>query len=642
MTVSASDFLRHLHYLPPEGRRAVEYAIEKATQYHEGQFRGTGQPYITHPLAVADYLTRLEADVPTLSAALLHDVVEDECASEEEIEKEFGLEIARLVAGVTKLTKIHYEGRRGERQVASLRKLLLSASDDLRVIVIKLADRWHNIETIGGLRPDKQMRVANETLDIYVPFAKLMGLYALKSRFEDICFPIALPDDAVRWQSEVERIRSSVESERQAFIARIDAETATTVCPDIVRTTDYELYTKCQGNIDRLKNTQSIDSVVLVVDSNTTSSCYEVLGQVHSKYPVRALSFKDYISVPQPNGYRALHTTIFLSKSHELLLRIQTKAMFDFVQNRKMSSWLSDASPLSRTLSSLTQLPFHHDQFLSDLKTNVLADRMNIFTTAGDVVSLPQGATGIDLAFAINPDTIKYLAAVRVNGEVREVTTSLFDGDTVEPVLYDDENPAMRTTWVEKARSVEAREALKENLSSMPIDQQSAEGYSVLTLECRKRALPLWWLMHLSRLQHQLAMNLAQPSFRDVLSRIGTGEILVSRVADVYRDILSVSPTLLQKFLKLFLLMPRSRQLHSDTHMVTLELRAVDRKGLIYDISRCIAERDINIADFRVYALPPKDALYRMRVEFDKFHDYSNLFDSLLEIPSVKEVKRTR
>lgn len=642
MIATEADLLRHIHYLSPAGRSLVERTLKAARQLHDGQLRDSGIPFVTHPIAVADYLAHLEADEHTLAAALLHDVIEDERSTLERVSEEFGDEVAKLVDAVTKLTKLHYEGRRGERQVASLRKMLLVASEDLRVILIKLADRWHNVETLDGLRPDKQVRVANETLDIYVPFARLVGLYELKGRFEEVCFPLAMPEESAAWHHEIESIRASLEAERQAFIGRIDAETRQYVMPRLTRMTDYEVFTKLQGNLSRLHDTKNIDSVLLIVDTQEPTSCYDVLGEVHMRYPVRAFSFKDYISVPQPNGYHALHTTIFLSRNHQLLLRIQTKEMYEYTTKRKMSSWMKNGgdSSFSSVLASLSRMPFEQNQFLSDLKSNVLAGRINIFTTSGEVLNLPMDATGIDFAFALNPDHIVYLAGIRINGDAREATAILKEGDTVELVLLDAANPALRGRWAEKTKSVEAREALRENLSQSPREHQEGEGKSILELECRKRALPTWWLFHLTALQRQLAAALQAPSFSDLLVGIGNGQILVSRVLEAYKQILVLSPTLFQKLLKVLHLLPKARVVNSQATIIKFEVYAQDRKGLLYDITKCIAERDINIAKLGVYAIPPNDSLYKVTVEVEKFEEFSDLFDALLQIPSVKTILR--
>ncbi len=641
MIISDAEFLRHIQYLTPDGRAFVVTALRRAHEYHSGQMRDSGLPFVTHPIAVADYLARLEADPAAIAAALLHDAVEDERASFEAIEQEFGSDVRKLVDGVTKLSKLEYEGRGAERQTASLRKLLLIASDDLRVILIKLADRWHNIETISGIRPDKQIRITNETLDIYVPFARLAGLYNLKERFEEICFPIALPDESRIWHTAIADIRETISKERHEFIRTIDNDTAQHVVPKLVLATDYEVFQKLQGNISRVSDSQNLDSVVLIIDHDDPKYCYEVLGEVHMKYPVRGLLFKDYISTPQPNGYRALHTTIFLSRNHQVLLRIQTRAMYEFSTKRKMSSWATTGDThFATVLASLSKSPSNQEQFLSDLRSNVLAGRINVFTTSGEVINLPKDATGIDFAFALNPDHVGYLGGIRLNGEMREATVVLNEGDTVEPVLFDANSPAIRAQWLEKAKSVEAREALKENLSADPRERQHRTGRILIEQECRKRALPVWWLFHLGALQTQISKAVGSASFEDVLVHVGRGTLPVHKIVDAYKNALIIAPTWTQKVLKMMNLLPRERVINKQATIVDLEIVAEDRKGLIYDITKRIAERDINISQFGVFALPPNDALYKVTLEFAKFDEFSDLYDSFLEIPNVKRVLR--
>ncbi len=640
MTVSEADFLRHIEYLSLDDRNFVEKALRRATELHSGQTRDSGIPYITHPIAVADYLSQLDADAHTLAASLLHDVVEDDRTSMSSLQEEFGPDVAKLVDAVTKLTKLHYEGVRGERQIASLRKMLLTASEDLRVLLIKLADRWHNTETIDGLRPDKQVRVAHETLDIYVPFARLVGLYDLKGRFEELCFPIAYPQECARWHDAILTTRLSLQNERELFLKRIDAETDAHVTPRLDQMTDYEIFRKLQGNIARLSDSQAIDSVVLIVNRPEDAACYSVLGSVHVRYPVRAYSFKDFISSPQPNGYRALHTTIFLAQNHQLRLRIQTQAMHEHTMKRKMSTWLSGDTHFSEVLASINRLPFEKEKFMSDLKSNVLAGRINVFTTSGEILNLPQDATGIDFAFALNPDNIAYLGGVRINGETREATATLREGDTVDIIIFDAASPAIRSQWMEKVKSIQAREVLRENISLTPRERQVSEGKSILEAECRKHALPMWWLFHLQSMQRRLASAQQQPSFEELLISIANGRTPLANVLESYRELLIVSPSIFLRILQFFHLLPRSRLLSQDSTVIKLEIYAQDRKGLIYDVTKVVAERNLNIAKFQVFAIPPNDALYKLTVEVEKFQEFSDLFDALLQIPSVKKILR--
>src|SRR3989344_1974895 len=225
MASTEQQLLGSICYLALREQEEVIKALQKAKEWHEGQTRDSGEPYVTHPIAVALYLAELGADKDTLITALFHDVIEDEQVTMDVLKADFGEAVAKLVDGVTKLSKVRYEGRRAERQVASLRKMLLTASDDLRVICIKLADRWHNVETIQGLQEDKQQRVANETLEIYVPFARLVGLWDLKTRMEEICFPLALPEESAAWHAAIADVRHKVEKERKEFVQHVNAET---------------------------------------------------------------------------------------------------------------------------------------------------------------------------------------------------------------------------------------------------------------------------------------------------------------------------------------------------------------------------------------------------------------------------------
>jgi len=644
MQVGRHAFVDSIRYLLAADRRVVERAVARAVQWHGPQKRESGEPYATHPIAVAQYLAGLEADRDTLIAALLHDVIEDHHADADTIRAEFGDTVSKLVESVTKLSLLRYEGDRTARQVASLRKMLLVASEDLRVILIKLADRWHNIETIASLAEDKQLRVAKETLDIYVPFARIMGLWDLKRRCEEICFPIACPEESAQWHAAVASARSALQPAREAFIRRINAETGKNITPQLMPMTDFELFQKFYGDLQRLEEAHNVDSVLIVISESVQPlDCYQLLGAIHLRYPVRSVLFRDYINAPLPNGYRGLHTTIFLARNHELRLRIQTQEMYEYVTKRKISTWIMDKdSDIHRSLSSLHHVAFDSAQYLSDLKQNVL-ERMSVFTTGGEIVRVPRGATGVDFAFALNPDMAMSMAGIRVNGELREATYELHDGDTVELVLLEKGEQEQRwRLWLETAKSADARESMKGELRRHPQEQQRQEGRNLLEFEARKRKLPLWPLFRWSHTQQRLASDFGVTSFDELLEQVGRGEFSVKQAIDAYRRILLQSPSLLHKILKFFRLLPRSRVLNKEADVIDLEIYAEDRQGLIFDITRRIVERKINIAKFSVFAIPPKDALYQMRLEVPHFEEFSKLFDALLQVPSVKTIIRKR
>ncbi len=638
------ELLKAIHYLSEGDRNAVEKALNQATEWHRGQFRESGDPYITHPIAIAIYLASYEAGKHTLIAALLHDVVEDDRATYKDVEKMFGETVAKIVNGVTKLTKLQYEGRRNERQLGSLRKMLLTANEDLRVILIKLADRWHNVTTIGSLKPDKQLRIARETLDIYVPFARLVGWWSLKRTFEEICFPLAYPKESQQWHDEITRVRKAVQKERESFVKRINSETKDEVVASLDLMTDYQVYSKLQGNIKRLDDAHSIDSVQIVLKkAKEELECYRVLGEIHSHYPAQSGSFRDYVNAPQPNGYRALHTTIFLAQNHRVRLRIQTEEMLEYASRRKLSEWAADRSnDVYKALGSLHAVSFDKEKYLTDLDQTVLKKRINVFTPTGEIITLPQGATGIDFAFTVNPDHMPYLAGIRVNGDLKEAAYVLNDGDTVALELVRNGGRQPKSMWIEKVKSIEVRENLKKSLKHRPKKERYEDGKRLFESECRKYKLPVGILFHLPSLQRHLAKEVKRPSFEIVLEQIGSGELSLSLVINEYKKILSSTPSLPLRVLQFFHLLPRSRVLNQGTHLIEIEVYALDRQGLIYEITKCFAERDINISLFKVYALPPQDALYTIRLEVKDFEDFSGLYDALLQVPTVKKVVRRR
>ncbi|MDD5469990.1 MAG: HD domain-containing protein [Candidatus Peribacteraceae bacterium] len=646
MTVDAAkkDFQRALHYLPDAEKKNVLRALVTAEKLHDGQSRTSGEPYIHHPIAVASYLAELEASQDVLIAALLHDAVEDEHTTFGDVSSQYGETIAKLVDGVTKLSKRRYEGRMAERQVASLRKMLLTAHEDLRVILIKLADRKHNIETIGALPQQKQERVAAETLDIYVPFARLVGLWELKERFETVCFPIVYPEESAKWHAIIEQKRSEVLQERLAFIQQINEKTTNNVHASMQQMTDYEIYTKMQGNIHLLDKVYNIDSAHLVVQSDSFLDCYHLLGEVHAQYPVHVGSFRDYISSPQANGYRALHTTIFLSQNHELRLRIQTQSMHEHASNRKIPSWLNEEQAnIYDALSGLHAAPLAgHEKYLQDLKASVLSRPIHVFTTSGDIFSLPKDATGVDFAFALNPGHMSYLAGIRINGELVEASHALQDGDTVDLVLLAEGESEQRTMWMEQVKSVEARERIRRSLRRSPKQQRRMQGRKLLEQEAQKWRMSLWPLEHIRPLQRQFAQALECTSYEEALEQIGTGTLPVRTAVEVYQDLVRKPRGIYVTLLKFLGLLPKTRILDKEAQVIDIEVYAADRPGLIYGISKCFAERHINIANFFVYAVPPEGALYKIRLEVKNFEEFSALYDALLQVPDVDKVVRVR
>ena len=468
MTNAKKRLLASIHHLSNSDKKKIEFAFDSAVELHKDQKRDSGEPYAFHPIEVAIYLANLEADCDTLIAALLHDTVEDGCTTLDAIEKDFGKTVTKLIDGVTKLEKIEYEGKPTERQIASLRKLLLTASEDLRVIFIKLADRWHNISTLSVLSTERQERIALETLEIYVPFARLFGLWELKIYFEARCFPIAYPKESKEWNSAINHLRTRTSNEYIDFVHRVNTETTDDVAVKVTEATDYELFQRYQGNLERMSDVDALDSVLLLLKNTNASSvdCYRVLGEIHKQYRVRVGMFRDFISIPKPNGYTALHTSIFLNKNRQMRLRIQTQDMYQYSNFRKLSSWLLESShDVFASLSMLHKADFDSDSYVQDLQETVL-ERINVFTTAGEIISLPINATGIDFAYTVSPNDLAYLSGILVNGILEPAIHTLKEGDIVEIVLAENGESILSSAWVGKAKSIDAKEGIKKSLKN--------------------------------------------------------------------------------------------------------------------------------------------------------------------------------
>lgn len=638
------DFMEACSYLSDADRTEVERALAQVKEWHAGQLRHSGEPFVVHPIATALFLAKLECDAPTLVAGLLHDVVEDGCATLEEVERRFGAEVCALVDAVTKLTKLHYEGRRNERQIASLQKMLLAAGDDLRVIIIKLADRLHNVETIAALPSDKRSRVARETLEIYVPFARMVGLWDVKRRFEEMCFPIAFPAEAREWGERITRRREELASERNRAIERIRGATAAPVEVRLTPMTEYELYWKFGGNPLRLRDAASMDSVqVLPEDPRADAgACYGILGDIHRHFRIHPTAFRDFVSQPLPNGYRALHTKVFLAHDHQVLLRIQTKSMHEYAAMRKMSVWAREKeNALAGVLRALGAREEKPEEYLRDLRENVLEGMINVVTPSGEVVTLAYGATGIDLAAALNTAFLARLAAIRVNGAQCEATRELRDGDTVELLFADGEGNGRDALWRQRVKTIVAKDDLRRMASGMSLEKLEEEGRFLLVHECGKHRLPLWWLLHFAPLRRALAESFGEEDFPALLRSVGGGAIAVSLVAQKFWRLLEESPTLALRLCRWLRIFHCPRPLRKGD-VITIDVTLADRPGVLHALTRCFAERGVNITDTNTYDVAPGLVCDRLGIEVKSAEEFSDLYDALLQVPGVRGVWRRR
>lgn len=636
-----SRLLTSIGYLPAVEQADVRRALDQAIIWHGDQARQSGEPYVTHPIAVTTYLAGLEAGRDVLIASLLHDVIEDRPVMSEDIHKFFGERVATLVDGVTKLAKMEYPASGAQRQIASLRKLLQVATQDLRVLVIKLADRWHNVQSLQALRADKAQRIARETLEVYVPLARMVGLWDLKNDLENACFPLAYPDTSAAWSRAVADVRAGLQAERLALVDRLDHETSDVIEARLDLMTDYELFMRFQGNPDRLQQSSALDSILMIVKNPQTYTldCYRVLGEIHERYRCVPLSFRDYISVPQSNGYRALHTVVFISKNHQVRLRIQTARMYEYAARRKLSYWLREGSDILAALQGFqASASTDNTQYATQLNETLLGQRMTVFTAAGELITLPRGATGVDFAVAQNPDNLLYLEGVMINGQRMEAAQELHDGDIVEPMLSASKIGA-RSIWLTRVKAPESRRALQQSLQDADRSTLVAQGRQLLETELRKyRTSPIWLKYY--PLQSVYTDAFGKATMEDLYVAIGDGSVELTQAAEAVLHAITHGTRFFSYLGRWLGILPKVRVSNDQAMVMKIAVYAQDRTGFIYDLTRCFAERQVNIASFSVDALPAGRGLYTVRFEVDDFAHFSSLYDSIMGVRGVQKVVR--
>ena len=448
-----------------------------AERAHEGQKRASGDPYFVHVFETAKIIAKLGMDATTIIAGLLHDVLEDTETKEEELKNEFGEDVVFLVNGVTKLGTLKYHGQ--ERHVESLRKFFVAMANDLRVVIIKFADRLHNLETLQFVREDKRRRIALESIEVYAPLANRLGMGKLKGDIEDAAFPYAYP-------KEYEEIEKLLEEKKDLYKNYLD---------EVKKTLEKELKKNKIKYFDmdyRIKHKYSLfrklqrydmdfekiyDMVALRIVVSTIEDCYRVLGIVHSIWHPLPNRIKDYIAVPKPNGYKSLHTTIFTGSGGVAEIQIRTKEMhneadygiaahFAYKEKGKKKNGNNennDEKSKFEWIEELTHLkhtPKNPKKFFEHLKTDFFNDRIFVFTPKGDVVDLPRDSSPIDFAYAIHSDIGDHTSQVKVNAKIAPIGTKLNNGDIVEILTKKDAHPSGK--WLDYVKTSHA----KKNINS--------------------------------------------------------------------------------------------------------------------------------------------------------------------------------
>src|SRR6478735_9250780 len=542
-----AEFTRHLgNYLPQPDIDLVERAFEFSESAHRGQFRKSGEPYITHPLAVASILSEWQLDAEGLAAALLHDVMEDTSVTRTELESTFGKPVAAMVDGLSKLDQIEFTSKE-EVQAESFRKVLLAMARDVRVILIKLADRLHNMRTLDAMAPAHRKRIARETIDIYVPIANRLGLNALFLELQDLSFKHLYP---LRYRILAHAIKTARGNRREVMNRLLDvirdgfAKASITAVVTGREKTVYSVYKKMREKRYTFSQVFDIYGVrVLVADKST---CYRALGVLHELYKPIPGKFKDYIAIPKANGYQSLHTTLFGPFGSPLEVQIRTQEMHKIAEAGVASHWLYKSTDASlnelqkKTHQWLQSLLEIHSgsgdstEFLEHLKVDLFPDAVYVFTPKGKILSLPRGATAVDFAYAVHTDIGNRCVAVKINDELMPLRTELKNGERVEIITASHAKP--NPLWLNYVVTAKARSHIRHFLKSVQSQESAQLGERLLN---QALSVLRTGVADIKETQWaKLLKDTGVKSRQDILGDIGLGKRLSVVVA---RQLLSLS-----------------------------------------------------------------------------------------------------
>jgi GTP pyrophosphokinase len=535
-------------YLKPEDISQLQSAYHFSEAAHEGQFRKSGEPYISHPLAVANILAQWHLDPQALTAALLHDVMEDTAVTKNEITRNFGKPVAELVDGVSKLDKIEFETHE-EAQAENFRKMLLAMARDVRVILIKLADRLHNMRTLQAVGPEQRRRVARETLEIYAPIANRLGLNSIYQELEDLSFSYLYPD---RYRVLAKAVKGSHGNRREVVGKVMDAirrKLKTSGVEAQVHGREKHLYSIYRKMREKhLTFAQVLDVYGFRIIVNDLPACYHALGALHLLYKPIPGKFKDYVAIPKVNGYQSLHTTLVSPLGTPLEIQIRTQEMHKIAEAGVASHWLYKSSDTTLSelqrkthqwLQSLLELQSQSGdsvEFLEHLKVDLFPDEVYVFTPKGRILSLPRGATAVDFAYSVHTDIGNRCVAVKINQELMPLRTELKNGDRVEIITaaHAKPNPA----WLNFVVTAKARSRIRHFLKTMHFQESVQLGERLLNqaLTVLGSGLgeikdPQW---------EQLLRDAGVKSRQEIVADIGLGKRLAAVVA---RQLLSLGDT---------------------------------------------------------------------------------------------------
>ncbi len=680
---------KFLGYEDDKVRKALEFIEEK----HAGQFRKSGEPYVIHPVEVAIILAELGMDRDTVVAGLLHDVLEDTETTYEELKEKFDKDVADIVDGVTKLGKIPFKDVE-TRKAENYRKLILAFSKDLRVIFVKLADRLHNMKTLQFFSREKQVRIARETLEIYVPIANRLGLWRIKTELEDLCFMYLYPKEYEEVKNFVGKSKKELEDYlKRIFIPKLKEELKREGIEAHVSYRPKHLYGIWQKTLKkgiRLEDVHDILGVRVIV--NTVQECYLVLGVVHSAFKPVPGKFDDYISLPKPNLYQSLHTAVIGPKGRMVEVQIRTWEMHERAEKGIAAHWaykegktVKDGGVYSwlKSLVESVKGSKNPQELLENLKLELFSEEVFVFTPKGDLIVLPKGATPVDFAYHIHTEVGNHCAGAKVKGKIVPLNYKLQNGDMVEIITNPNKKPNQE--WLSFVVTSKARSKIKAVLKELERERYIQLGREKLELYSQKlgisretllrklmeetnaqREEEIYLLLGSGKIQKERVYSLfkkaqkekAQEKVEDVLQIDGLGKVLHNLAEccnplpgeEVYGVIsrgkglvihskdcpnlnylLKFSP---EKVIKV--LWDRSQGLHP----VRLRLLVKDRVGILGEVTTSIAKLGANITEARTKSLPSGQALMDFTLQVESYQDFLRIKEALQRLEGVESLQR--
>ena len=701
--------------LTPSNREVVSRALRVAYHAHDGVVRKSGEPYIVHPIETTAILARMQLDADTLAAGLLHDVVEDTPVTREDIEAEFGERVASLVDGVTKLGQIPWAGEVGdgrelaarekEQQAESLRKMFLAMVDDISVVLIKLADRLHNMRTLGSMPRHKQVRIAQQTMEIYAPLANRLGIWQVKSELEDLAFQYLYPDDYDRITRDLaERVKNS-----EKYIATVTSELDEMLSAAAIHAEMsgrkkhiYSVYRKMNRKSRPFEEIHDVIGIRIIVE--TVAECYSVLGIVHSRWHPIPGEIDDYIATPKESMYQSLHTAVIGPDAHAVEIQIRTREMHQVAEYGIAAHWRykeggKGDQRLEAKIAWLRQLMDWRDEvadaeeFVESLKSDVFQEMVYCFSPAGDIYELPNGATPVDFAYRIHTQVGHHCVGATVNGQMVPLDYKLQNGQVVK-IKTSKTVSGPRRDWLQAnagyVKTASAREKIRQWFRRQERDENISQGKEILERELRRIGLEM-------KLEDVLERFPRFNKLDDFLAAIGYGGVsaqsIVQKLDETPKDVFPVSTVVKAPSTPARVevmgagnlltiqanccrpvpgdpivgyttrgrgvvyhrkdcvnvanlpdperLVPVSwgAEVH-ETHPVPVRMKALDRVGLLRDVSTLLSDERVNILSVLTQTHDDRTVTLLLTVEVDSVNQLSRIMHRLESVRDVVEVRR--